>query len=197
MDRNGGDVQVYAKGLRNAAFFTRHPETGRMWTVEMGRDHLGDDTPPDEINIVEEGRHYGWPFCYGRNVPDTEFAGDEAREFCREPNAVPSLIDMQAHSAPLGLAFLHDTSGWPGEYRNDLIVAYHGSWNRSAPTGYKLVRFKFGADGDYEGVEDFISGWLDDGAAHGRPVDVKVGPDGALYVSDDHAGVIYRINYAG
>lgn len=198
MDLNGGDIKEYAHGLRNAVFFTWHPETDKMWATEMGRDMLGDDIPPDEINIIEEGRHYGWPLCYGKNIHDLNFdSSGSGRDFCAGPQATPSIIDIPAHSAPLGLAFLHNTDEWPLEYRNDLIVAYHGSWNRSDPTGYKLVRFMFDEDGAYRGAEDFISGWFSDNELYGRPADVKVGPDGALYVSDDRAGVIYRISYEG
>jgi glucose/arabinose dehydrogenase len=109
--------------------------------------------------------------------------------------AIPTHIDLQAHSAPLGLTFIPDS--WPSEYRDDLLVAYHGSWNRTEPTGYKIVRAKLDAQGNYEGTEDFITGWLSNppagGDALGRPVDLLFAPDGSLYISDDKAGVIYRV----
>jgi glucose/arabinose dehydrogenase len=197
MNPDGSDFKQFAKGLRNSVFFTWRD--GKMWATEMGRDLLGDDVPPEEINIIEEGKNYGWPNCYGKNIHDDDFDRNTyIRNPCMEPFETGSKVDLQAHSAPLGLAFVPDS--WPNEYRGDLIVAFHGSWNRSVPTGYKLVRIKLDSDGNYSGIEDFITGWYEpqqgvkgpEGAL-GRPVDVKFGPDGNLYVSDDKAGVIYRI----
>ncbi|MEK7554466.1 MAG: PQQ-dependent sugar dehydrogenase [Patescibacteria group bacterium] len=197
----------FARGLRNTVFFTWHPKTGQMWGTDMGRDLLGDDVPPDEINILGIGSpstgsgqnspsaNFGWPICYGQNIHDTEFDKNTyIRNPCMEPFEMPSTIDVPAHSAPLGLAFIPwDSMWWPEDYRGDLIVAYHGSWNRSDPTGYKLVRHKFSPSGTYEGVEDFVTGWLTPQGALGRPVDVVFGPDHNLYVSDDKVGVVYRI----
>ncbi|MBI2609633.1 PQQ-dependent sugar dehydrogenase [Candidatus Giovannonibacteria bacterium] len=197
LNTDGSDFKEFAKGLRNSVFFTWHPNSKKMWATDMGRDLLGDDIPPDEINIVENGKNYGWPTCYGKNIHDTNFDKNTyIRNPCMEPFETPSYIDIPAHSAPLGLAFVPQNSNWPDEYKGDLLVAYHGSWNRSTPTGYKIVTMKLSANGDYEGTEDFISGWLTaDNRALGRPVDLKFGPDGALYASDDKAGVIYRISY--
>jgi glucose/arabinose dehydrogenase len=190
---DGSDLRIFASGLRNAVFMTFHPKTKKVWTTEMGRDFLGDDLPPDEINIVEEGENYGWPYCYGRQVHDARF--DFARsmaDFCQE--TIPSYIDIPAHSAPLGLAFVPEN--WPEEYRNDLLVLYHGSWNRSVPTGYKVVRYQLDSEGNYLGVEDFISGWLTEKEeALGRPADILVQLNGVIYISDDKAGVIYRVVY--
>lgn len=181
--------RIFATGLRNSVFFAWHPKTGKMWATEMGRDLLGDDLPPDEINIIEEGKDYGWPFCYGKNVVDP-FGNDPSR--CQV--ATPSHIDLPAHSAPLGLAFVPENSAWPEEYWGDLLVAYHGSWNRSVPTGYKVVRIKLDENGNSEGIEDFITGWLrDDGTVTGRPVDLLATGDGRLYISDDKAGVVYLV----
>ncbi|HSB35222.1 MAG TPA: PQQ-dependent sugar dehydrogenase, partial [Nitrospirota bacterium] len=164
----------------------------RLWVTEMGRDLLGDNTPPDEINIIDQGRDYGWPFCFGKNVHDDDFDPEGAR-VCRQPATVPSHIDIPAHSAPLGLAFFPE-EGWPKEFRNDLLVSFHGSWNRSSPTGYKIVRYRLDGEGRYLGVKDFVSGWLkEDGTSLGRPVDIMIRPDGMIFVSDDKAGVIYRI----
>lgn len=192
----GAEPEVYASGLRNAVGMTIHPVTGDIWVTENGRDRLGDDLPPDEINIVREGGNYGWPICYGSNVHDTDFdTNTYIRAPCQEPFETPSEIDLQAHSAPLGLAFIPE-EGWPEEYWYDLIVAYHGSWNRTVPTGYKLMRLRLDAEGNYLGREDFISGWLaDNGDVIGRPVDVYTEPGGIMYVTDDHAGVVYRITY--
>lgn len=188
-DPGGGNPVTFASGLRNAVFMAFHPVTGDLWATEMGRDNLGDDIPPDEINIVKAGSDYGWPFCYGRNVPDTDFGasgGDCA-------GRTPSHIDIQAHSAPLGLAFV--TAGsWPDDLILDLLVAYHGSWNRSEPTGYKIARFRLDESGAYQGEDDFITGWLgDDGSVLGRPVDLLIDGQGVLYISDDYRGVIYRM----
>lgn len=191
MDRDGSNFEEYASGLRNAVFFDWSYVDGRMWATEMGRDLLGDDLPPDEINIVEFGGNYGWPICYGQNIHDSQF---DTKQYVDDPceDMDGSLIDLPAHSAPLGLAFVPE-EGWPEEYWYDLIVAYHGSWNRSEPTGYKLVRIKLDEFGNYLGMEDFISGWLTDEGALGRPVDVLVEPGGVMYVTDDKAGVVYMI----
>ena len=168
-----------------------------MWGTEMGRDLLGDDIPPDEINILEEGKNYGWPVCYGKNIHDGEF--DKRVYFrnpCMEPFETSSFIDVPAHSAPLGLAFVPKDAGWPEGYEHDLLVSYHGSWNRSVPTGYKIVRHKFDAEGNYEGVEDFIYGWFDGKNVYGRPVGLLFDKEGKLYISDDRAGVIYLVETA-
>ena len=183
--------EIFARGLRNAVFFAWDYVRGHMWATEMGRDWLGDDLPPDEINAVVGGGDYGWPNCYGKNIHDADF---DKNVYIRDPCAdkQPSAIDLPAHVAPLGLAFIPE-EGWPEDYWYDLIVAYHGSWNRSQPTGYKVVRHKFDAAGTYEGVEDFITGWLTPAGALGRPVDLIVQPGGIVYLSDDKAGVIYKI----
>jgi glucose/arabinose dehydrogenase len=195
-DEDGKNLKTFATGLRNAVFMTRHPVTGQVWVTEMGRDYLGDDLPPDEINIVQEGKHYGWPWCYGQQVHDAVFdPRGEKRDFCRETE--PAHIDIvPAHSSPLGLAFVPATDAWPADYHHHLLVSYHGSWNRSIPTGYKVVRFKLDRQGNYLGVEDFISGWLTpDYRSLGRPVDIVIKPDGVMYISDDKAGVVYRVMY--
>src|SRR3989338_8063016 len=182
---------VFATGLRNTVFMTTHYVTGAIWSTEMGRDLLGDDIPPDEINILREGRNYGWPICYGKNMPDTNFASDAT---VRCQTTAPSHIDLQAHSAPLGLAFIPE-EGWPEEWWYDILVAYHGSWNRSVPTGYKIVRFPLDARGNPDGRPvDFMTGFMtEEGDVIGRPVDILVEPGGTMFVSDDRAGAIYRI----
>lgn len=200
--RNRGMTpKVFASGLRNSVFFTWHPVTKQMWATDMGRDLIGDDLPPDEVNIVKVGAFYGWPYCYGKSVRDTTFSdpkglnlfgfqGLTLADVCNRSE--PSHIDIPAHSAPLGLAFIPST--WPSEYRDDLLVAYHGSWNRSEPTGYKVVRMKLDAQGNYQGAEEFITGWLTGDGALGRPVDLLFDTQGVLYISDDKAGVIYRVS---
>jgi len=204
-DLDGSGLRTFASGLRNAVFMAIHPVTGDIWATEMGRDLLGDDIPPDEINIIKDGRNYGWPTCYGQNIHDTNFDKNiYIRDPCREPTEAASLIDIPAHSAPLGLGFVPE-EGWPTEYWYDLFVAYHGSWNRSIPTGYKIVRYILDEEGNYVGEvdstgsplpEDFISGWLTNKSnSLGRPVDILVQPGGVMYISDDKAGVIYQVAY--
>jgi glucose/arabinose dehydrogenase len=176
---NTKKVSLYAKGLRNAVFMTLNGSDNKVYATEMGRDNLGDDIPPDEINIIEKDKNYGWPNCYGKNIHDTDFDHNTyIRNPCMEPFETPSLIDLPAHSAPLGLTFMG----------GDLLVAYHGSWNRSVPTGYKVVRIKMG---DTPQIADFITGWTADGKL-GRPVDLEF-VNNDLYISDDTAGVIYKL----
>ena len=191
MNKDGGDFKEFARGLRNAVFFTWSYVDGKMWATEMGRDLLGDNIPPDEINIIQEGGWYGWPWFYGKNIEDHSWTtGIPIYAF--EP--ISSHIDLQAHSAPLGLAFVPE-EGWPKGYWYNLFVSYHGSWNRSVPTGYKVVRIKLDSKGNYLGTEDFITGWLTSSGVLGRPVDILVQPGGTMYISDDKAGVIYRLKF--
>ena len=188
---DGGEGELFAAGLRNAVGITFDLQ-GRLWATNNGRDGLGDDVPPETINLVTEGDDFGWPHCHAGTIADPDF-GDAAP--CDAVTA--PTVEMQAHSAPLGLAFLTDAFV-PLEWQDDLLVAFHGSWNRSDPTGYKVVRVVF-ADGGYTGeVIDFISGWLpDDGDVWGRPVDLLVMPDGNILISDDSTGLLYRLRPAG
>ncbi len=199
MNRDGSDFKEFSRGLRNTVFFTWEPVSGSMWGTDMGRDLLGDDTPPDEINVIQQGKNYGWPVCYGKNVHDDNFDHNSyIRNPCMDPFEVASTIDIPAHSAPLGLAFIPKdppAGGWPESYRYNLMVSYHGSWNRTKPTGYKVVRIKLDASGNYLGTEDFITGWLTNDGALGRPVDILVQPGGSMFISDDKAGVIYKVRY--
>jgi len=182
---DGSNKKIFAEGLRNAVGFIFHPVTREIWATENGRDWLGNDLPPEEINIVKEGKHYGWPYCYGKKIVDPEF---NDANFCTKTE--PSLWDMQAHSAPLGLRFIEGPQF--REWEGDLIVAYHGSWNRKVPTGYKVVRLDVEGN-TIVGEEDFITGWLQGGSKKGRPVDAIFDSQGALYISDDKLGVIYRV----
>lgn len=192
--KNGENPKLFAKGLRNAVFLAFHPETNRVWATEMGRDFLGDNLPPDEINILEEGKDYGWPYCYGNQIHDTNFDGNGSSSRCNE--TIAPVFEIPAHSAPLGLTFIHSPQ-FPESWQGDLLVSYHGSWNRSVPSGYKVVRL------DVEGsrvigAEDFITGFLPASAraasqALGRPVDMAFDTTGALFLSDDKADVMYRI----
>jgi len=190
MNRDGSDLHTVAMGLRNAVFFTWSYVDGRMWATEMGRDHVGDDLPPDEVNLIEEGKHYGWPYCYGKQIRDTRFNAWEEFD-CSKTE--PSKVDLQAHVAPLGLAFIPE-EGWPEEYWYDLLVAEHGSWNRSTLVGYRISRIPLDANGNQEGpVQPFISGWLDGAIKHGRPVGLLAEPGGILYITDDFSGRVYRM----
>ncbi len=187
-DEEGGNARIFAKGLRNSVFIKASPQTNELWGTEMGRDFLGDDLPPDEINILRDGKDYGWPVCYGERIYDSKF--DQKNPlYCERTE--PPVYEIQAHSAPLGLLFVNSKE-LPEDWQGDLLVSYHGSWNRSTPVGYKIVHLKL--DGDkVVGEEDFISGFLRGNRTLGRPVDLEFGPDGSLYISDDKAGVIYRV----
>lgn len=183
--------EIFAHGSRNAVGIAFHPKTGELFATENARDLLGNDLPPDEINILQQGKKYGWPHCYGKQVPDPDY-GDAA--YCKTTE--PSALDIQAHSAPLGLAF-NPGGNFPAEYTGDLFVAYHGSWNREEKTGYKVVRVRM-KDPVPASVEDFATGWLAAGdTVLGRPVDITFDKQGRMYVSDDKEGVIYRIQYQG
>jgi glucose/arabinose dehydrogenase len=192
---DGKFEQVYASGLRNAVGIVFHPVTGDLWATNNGRDNLGDNIPPETIYNIKEGTNYGWPYCYGARIPDK--TQDPPAGFC-EKTGVPA-VEMQAHSAPLGLAFYTGKQFPPG-YQGDLFVAFHGSWNRSEPTGYKVVRVRFKdnqpdtAAGDLL-VEDFATGWHSGGDVWGRPVDPMVAPDGSLLLTDDRSGTVYAIYY--
>lgn len=188
---DGSGERIFARGLRNAVGITLRPDTGELWATNNGRDQLGDDTPPETIYQVLQGDDAGWPRCHSGSIIDPQFgeAGD-----CE--GVVPPAVEMQAHSAPLGLTF-YDGGQFPEAYRGGLFVAFHGSWNRTVATGYKVVHIPM-EDGKPGPVEDFATGWLRaDGSKWGRPVDVLTGPDGSLFVSEDGDGIIYRIFYAG
>jgi glucose/arabinose dehydrogenase len=181
---------VFASGLRNSVGMAWSPVKNELWAVDNGRDLLGDDLPPEELNKIIHGGDYGWPYCYGDRVTDAEFGN--ARK-CKD--TIPPVEKLQAHSAPLGIAFGTGLD-MAREFQDALFIAYHGSWNRTTPTGYKVVAIPF-REGSHAGPPvDFLTGWLDSrGRAWGRPVGLLAGGDGALYLSDDRAGAIYRISF--
>jgi glucose/arabinose dehydrogenase len=184
--------EIYAAGLRNAVGLAIHPQTGELWVSNNGRDLMGDDTPPETVYIVEKGVDYGWPTCHSGDIIDPDMGQPGDCQGAPEP-----LVEMQAHSAPLGVTFYTGES-FPAEYQGDLFIAFHGSWNRSVPTGYKVVRLPLDGGSPAGPVSDFAAGWLqEDGSATGRPVGLAVGPDGALFISDDKGGFIYRVQYDG
>ena len=203
---DGSGQKIFAKGLRNAVGLAVNPKTDTVWVTVNGRDWLGDDLPPETIyDLGKDGGDAGWPYCYGDRVPDSNFTkpgtetGTETEEN-RCKSVIEPKVQMQAHSAPLGLAF-YEGSQFPSEYQNNIFVAFHGSWNRSVPTGYKIVRVKLDDKGQPQGgAEDFITGWLAPGETKrgrwmGRPVGIVFDSDGAMYLSDDTGGLIYRITY--
>lgn len=188
-DRATGET-LFAIGLRNAVGLALHPDSGDLWATNNGRDLMGDDLPPEAVYIVKEGADYGWPRCHNGEIEDPEYGFPGACDGVEMP-----VVNMQAHSAPLALTF-YTGDLFPEEYRDDLFIAFHGSWNRSEPTGYKVVRLPFENGQPAAQVEDFVTGWLQpDGSASGRPAGLAVGADGALYISDDKGGIVYRVEY--
>jgi glucose/arabinose dehydrogenase len=212
-DPTGSFTAEFAGALRNSVFFTFHSKTNEIWATDMGRDNLGDNLPPDEVNIIKVAgpedkfgaKRYGWPFCYGNQIRDKTFNPEKFVRIDISSDCTKTespVIKIPAHSAPLGIAFIPFNSGWPKEWEGDLLIALHGSWNRSVPVGYKIIRYDLDAIGKVLSQEpvDFITGWLgfsdnsDQKKIYGRPVDLKFGINGALYISDDTAGVIYEVN---
>lgn len=191
-DINGKPPILWSTGLRNAVFMAIRPNFEQVWTTEMGRDFLGDTTPPDEINVLENQGDYGWPRCYGKRIPDKEYNSNLTSNDCSK-TVEPTYL-VPAHSAPLGLTFVPDV-GMPADWRGDLVVAYHGSWNRSVPDGYKVVRLHIKGN-TVVSSEDFITGFLQNGSAVSRPVDVTFDKAGTLFLSDDKGGRVYKIIYS-
>jgi glucose/arabinose dehydrogenase len=188
---DGHELEIYARGIRNSVGFDWHPVTGELFFTDNGGDNLGDDIPPDELNgAPEPGLHFGFPYVYGDNIPYPQFQG-QTLPFA---STAPALA-FEAHVAALGIHF-YTGNLFPAEYRGDALIAEHGSWNRSTPVGYRVMRVRFSPDGRPLGQEVFIDGWLGaDGNVFGRPVDLAELPDGSLLISDDHAGPIYRVTY--
>ncbi len=185
---DGTQGEIYATGLRNSVGFDWAPWDGSLYATENSRDLLGDDFPPDELNRIERGAFYGWPYLNGFNVLDPDLGkGHEALL----ATARPPVHGFRAHNAPLGITFLRSPGRQPG-YERAAVVALHGSWNRSVPDGYKVVSLHWAADGTIE-ERDFLTGFLGDSGVMGRPAGVAEGPDGAVYVADDYAGVVYRV----
>ncbi|HSD27245.1 MAG TPA: PQQ-dependent sugar dehydrogenase [Vicinamibacteria bacterium] len=189
---DGSGEEIFATGLRNAVGFDWRPADGQIYATDNGRDLLGDDFPPCELDRVVQGGFYGWPIANGNRVPDPDFGkGQEARISA----SIPPVHGFRPHNAPLGITFLRG-EGVPAAYRGAAVVALHGSWNRTRKDGYKVVSLHWGSDGRID-ERDFLTGFLgaSDDDVSGRPVDVAEGPDGSVYVSDDHAGSIYRVQW--
>lgn len=190
--RPGARPQVVARGVRNTVGFDWHPASGELWFTDNGRDRMGDDIPPDELNRLRRpGEHFGFPFCHGDRLPDPDVG---ARGRCADTRAPEQVLD--AHGAALGLRF-YTGRQFPAVWRGRMFIAQHGSWNRSRKSGYRVLSVSLDGKGKVTEVRPFVSGWLDEATqtAWGRPADVSVAPDGALLVSDDLAGAIYRISY--
>lgn len=188
---DGSGKEIFVKGVRNTVGFDWDPNSKELWFTDNGRDMLGDDTPPEELNrVTKAGEHFGFPYRYGKTIIDSEFKTDKKPEEFTSPQ-----MEFPAHSAGLGMRFYTGDS-FPSEYKNDIFIAYHGSWNRSKPQGYYIMRIDM-EDGEIKNQELFASGWLIDEKYWGRPVDIEIMADGSILVSDDHANVIYRIHYTG
>ena len=183
-------VEVYAEGVRNTVGLAFHPDTGELWLTDNGRDMLGDDFPADELNHAPRaGMHFGYPWCHQGDFPDPEFGEGKSCDDYTAPTK-----NLGAHVAALGLTF-YDGELFPAEYKKQLFIAQHGSWNRTEKSGYSILLVRFNSDGIVTGTEVFASGWLQGDDAWGRPNDILQLPDGSLLVSDDKAGAIYRISY--
>lgn len=194
INADGSGREVYAHGVRNTVGFTWHPVTKELWFTDNGRDMMGDDLPPCELNYApKKDMHFGYPYCHAGTIQDPEFGKKRA---CKEFTAPAQ--PLGPHVAPLGLKFCTGTM-FPEMYRNQVFIAEHGSWNRSKKIGYKVSLIKIQNNTTAVSYETFASGWMDDATqkAWGRPVDVLMLPDGSMLVSDDHANVIYRISYKG
>jgi glucose/arabinose dehydrogenase len=192
--------EIFAEGLRNTIGFGWHPVSGRLYGLDHNSDGRGNDWPPEELNHIQEGRHYGWPFCGGDRRVDWQLPADpdgENREtFCARTE--PPVLVYQGHAAPMQMVY-YTGNQFPAEYRNDAFATMRGSWNRNPPVGYEIVRIRFDESGTPAAIESFVGGWLiDGGRAHfGRLMGLTQAADGSLLVSDDTNGVIYRIWHTG
>ncbi len=189
-----GELITVADGVRNSVGFDWHPVTGKLYFSDNGRDWLGDDSPSCELNVIDkEGSFFGYPYKHAKNIIDPEF-GHLLTSFERE--LVDPIAELGPHVAPLGIAF-YDKDNFPKKYKNSVFIALHGSWNRTKKSGYTLVFVKLDDNGDYLYQEDFISGWLSNESAWGRPVSPYIMKDGSMLLSDDKYNVIYRVIYKG
>ena len=192
MSPDGSGLEPYVQGVRHTVGFDWHPETGELWFTDNGRDMLGDDVPPDELNrVTEAGQHFGYPYCHAGEIPDPEFG---QKRPCSE--TVPPARKLGPHVAAIGMRF-YTGEMFPESYRGQIFIAEHGSWNRSQKIGYRVSLVTMAEDGTVTAYEPFAQGWLQGQEAWGRPVDVQELADGSLLVSDDTAGVIYRIRHQG
>jgi glucose/arabinose dehydrogenase len=187
---DGSNMEVVARGVRHSVGFDFHPVTHELYFTDNSRDWLSEDLPNDELNRVTKiGQHFGSPYCYQGNLPDTEFGwGHNCGDY------VPPVALMGPHAATLGMRFYNGTM-FPAEYRGAILVARHGSWNRSVKFGGDIALVKLNKDGSVKSVEPFITGFIVDNKYIGRPVDVQPMKDGSLLISDDYDGAVYRVSY--
>jgi glucose/arabinose dehydrogenase len=190
MNADGSGAEIFARGIRNTVGFDWDPQTKELWFTDNGRDWLGENRPPDELNHAPtSGMHFGYPYRHGKDIVDPDFGskGGAAK-------TTPATVELGPHVAALGMRF-YTGKMFPPAYKNQIFICEHGSWNRSTPLGYRisLVRRNKGEEPKYE---VFADGWLEGGKVWGRPVDILIAPDGSLLISDDKAGCIYRITYA-
>ena len=189
MKSDGSGLETFATGVRNSVGFDWQPATKELWFTDNGRDNLGDDSPPDELNRApRKGMNFGYPYCHGGDIKDPEFG---SKHPCSD--FTPPAQKLGPHVAAIGMRF-YTGSMFPPEYRNQIFIAEHGSWNRSTPIGYRVSVVKLGADGKPVSYSTFAEGWIN--GVWGRPADVLVMPDGALLVSDDTGNAVYRITYS-
>jgi glucose/arabinose dehydrogenase len=189
MDPDGSNMEIYAEGVRNTVGFAWHPETKELWFTDNGRDRMGDNKPPDELNHApEKGMHFGYPYCHGDDISDPKFGKNKDCENYTKPAQ-----ELGPHVAALGMIF-YTGNMFPDKYQNSILIAEHGSWNRSSKIGYRVMFVKL--DGNKtQTYKPFAKGWLQGEDVWGRPVDIKQLPDGSILVSDDYADAIYRISY--
>ena len=191
MNPDGSDLEIFARGIRNTVGFDWNPKTNVLWFTDNGRDMLGDNIPPDELNRApEKGMNFGFPYVYGDNIPDPEFGKDADISKYTKPAQ-----DLGPHVASLGIRF-YTGSMFPPEYRGQIFIAEHGSWNRSQKIGYRVSLVKLDSNNKPVSYHPFAEGWLNGDKVSGRPVDLQIMPDGSMLVSDDYSGVIYRISYS-
>jgi glucose/arabinose dehydrogenase len=192
MKPDGSQYEVFARGIRNTVGFDWDPNTKELWFNEHGRDMMGDDMPSCELNHAPKaGMHFGFPYCHQGDTPDPEYG---SKRKCSE--FTPPALKQGGHVAPNGLRF-YTGKMFPAEYRNRIFIAQHGSWNRSKKNGYRVMMATLKNDGKtVDKFEEFVTGWLDNERAWGRPVDLLVMPDGSLLISDDTANAVYRVTYS-
>lgn len=190
LNPDGSEFEILARGIRNSVGFDWLPSSKQLFFTDNGRDNLGDDVPPEELNQWrQKGQHFGFPYCHAGDIPDPEFG---KQKDCQQ--FVPPVWKFKAHVAPLGVRF-YSGSQFPAEYQQQLFVAQHGSWNRTEPQGYRVVTLQF-KDGKPIAEKVFIDGWLlPNGDVLGRPTDILQMPDGSLLIADDTLGVIYKVTY--
>jgi glucose/arabinose dehydrogenase len=192
VDPKTGNAEIYALGVRNSVGGDVDPRTGKYWFTENARDWISDDLPSDKLNMISKiGEHFGYPYCHQGNLEDTKFAmGHKCSEF------TPPVLNLGAHVAPLGMKF-YTGDQFPAEYKNSILIAEHGSWNRHKYQGARIVRVTAGPDGKNAKEDVFASGWLEGDQGYlGRPADIILAKDGSILVADDWAGAIYRISYS-